>query len=365
MIYPIETLGETRFDLRMIAILITTLYGGWLPGLIVLVSVSLARFLIGGHFLYIGILVNVSTFFIGMVFRSVFLKSTFKYLTATIVVFCYFLIYITILYYSVHFLKITFYLTYFIAFYSTYISLIFVINRLIKNNKQIEEMVYLDKLTTVGQLTASIAHEIRNPISTVRGFIQYLSKDTKDENFKNYSPLILEELDRTNNIITNYLTMAKPERYQLSKIPIHQVIDECVQLMRPFASYANVAIEIRHIEPGYVRGDEQRLRQALINVIKNAIESVDLQGTVSIETHTNKQKEQVEIQIVDSGRGMTSEQLKQIGLPYFTTKTKGTGLGSMITHKIIHEMNGKIEYESELHVGTTVNLTFPLSGIKC
>jgi two-component system, sporulation sensor kinase B len=360
MFYPMDTLGDTHFDLRMIVILILTLYGGWLPGIIVLTSVCIVRYFLGGQYFFIGILVSLGAFFIAVVFRRVFLKSQFRVVTGSLIAACYFIIYITILYLSVHSLDLNFYVIYFLAFYLTYVALIYVIESLIRTNKQVDEMVYLDKLNMIGQLAASIAHEIRNPLATVKGFIQFLSKDTKDEQFKNFSPLIIEELDRTNSIITNYLNVAKPEQFQLSDVPFHNVINSCVQLMRPLASYSNVIIDFDDIDPIYVRGDEHHLKQALMNVIKNGIEAVSDQGTVKIELQPDYSKKIVEISIADDGRGMTPEELKHIGLPYYTTKTKGTGLGSMVTNKIIREMNGSIEYVSEVNRGTIVKISLPL-----
>jgi two-component system, sporulation sensor kinase B len=360
MFYPIETLGETHFDFRMIAILIITLYGGWLSGSIVLGSVTIFRYLIGGDFLQIGITVTIVAFLTAIVFRNPFLNSTHRIIVGALVAICYYMIYFSIIYFTVPFLNIHFYFIYFISSFLTYVALIFVIESLIHINKQFEEMVYVDKLTMIGQLAASIAHEIRNPLSTVRGFIQFLSDETEDEQFKKFSPLILEELDRTNSIITNYLKVAKPEEFQLTTVPLHQVISDCVQLMRPFASYSNVSIEIDNLEPIYVRGDEQHLKQAIMNVIKNGIESIDDQGLIKIGMAEDSYKNIVELTISDNGRGMTTQQLKQIGLPFYTTKSKGTGLGSMVTNKIIREMKGIIEYESEINKGTTVKISLPL-----
>lgn len=364
MFYPIETLGETHFDLRMCAILILTLYAGWLPGGIVLVSVCVIRYMIGGKFFYIGILVSVVAFLITLVFRRLYLKSKSRLAAGSLIIISYFIAYITILYFNVHFLRLSFYLIYFIAFYLTSIALIYVIESLIKINKQFEEMVYVDKLTMIGQLTASIAHEIRNPLSTVRGFIQFLSTDTKDEQLKKYSPLIMEELDRTNSIITNYLKVSKPEPFQLSVVSLDCVINDCVQLMRPFAAFSNVIIHYENKQPFYIQGDEHHLKQAIMNVIKNGIEAITSQGTVTIDLHADHSKNSVEITIKDNGKGMTPDQLKQIGLPFYTTKSKGTGLGSMVTNKIIRELNGSIEYVSEIDKGTVVKIVFPLIDEK-
>ncbi|KON89881.1 sporulation kinase [Sporosarcina globispora] len=360
MFYPIEVLGETHFDLRMVAIMIVTLYTGWLPGSIVMLSTVITRYLIGGQFFFIGIMISILAFVITLSLRRVFLNSKHRMVTGSFILFFYFYLYISIIATSVIFLDTFFYLTYFAAFYLTFIALIFVIESLFRTNKQISEMVYMDKLTMVGQLAASIAHEIRNPLSTVRGFIQYLSQDTADESFKKFSPLIIEELDRTNSIITNYLKASKPEQFHLANVPLHGVIQDCVMLMRPLASYSNVVIEYGNKGPFYVRGDEHHLKQAIMNVIKNGIESVPEKGKIQIVTSADYFHNTVEITIADNGRGMTSEQLENIGLPFYTTKTKGTGLGSMVTNKIIREMHGTIEYDSETGNGTTVKIILPL-----
>lgn len=360
MFYPIETLGETHFDLRMVAIMIVTLYTGWLPGSIVMLSTVITRYLIGGQFIYIGILVSILAFVITLSLRRVFLNSSHRVVTGSFILFFYFYLYISIIAAAVIFLDTFFYLTYFAAFYLTFISLIFVIENLFRTNKQISEMMYMDKLTMVGQLAASIAHEIRNPLSTVRGFIQYLSQDTSDESLKKFSPLIIEELDRTNSIITNYLKVSKPEQFHLANVPLHDVIQDCVLLMRPLASYSNVVIEYADKGPFYVQGDEHHLKQAIMNVIKNGIESVPEKGRIQIFTAADYFHNSIEITIADNGRGMTSEQLENIGLPFYTTKTKGTGLGSMVTNKIIREMQGTIEYDSDIGKGTTVKIILPL-----
>jgi two-component system, sporulation sensor kinase B len=360
MFYPIETLGETHFDLRMVAIMIVTLYTGWLPGSIVMLSTVITRYVIGGQFIFIGILVSILAFVVSISLRRVFLNSKHRVITGSLIVFFYFYLYIAILETAIMFLDTYFYLIYYAAFYLTFIALILIIESLFRTNKQISEMVYMDKLTMVGQLAASIAHEIRNPLSTVRGFIQYLSQDTADENFKKFSPLIIEELDRTNIIITNYLKVSKPEQTNPANVPLHDVIQDCVLLMRPLASYSNVEIEYGNKEPLYVKGDEDHLKQAIMNVIKNGIESVQEKGNISIVISADYFLKTVKIAIADNGRGMTSEQLENIGLPFYTTKTKGTGLGSMVTNKIIREMKGTIEYDSEISKGTTVKITLPL-----
>lgn len=360
MLYPIETLGETHFDLRMIAILVATIYAGFLSGSIVLSCVIISRYLIGGPYVAVGIAVSVLPFVVGILFRKMLLNTHYKLIGSTVIFLIHALIYIIIIKMYIPILHLPFYFTYFTVFYFTFIALVFIIEHLIRTNKQIEEMVYLDKLNMVGQMAASIAHEIRNPLATVRGFIQHLSEDSQDERLMRYSPLILNELDRTNKIITDYLNVAKPSGFQLSRLNLENVIGDCVDLLRPFASYSNTSIFYHKSGTHHIKGDEDHLKQAIMNVIKNGIESIEDQGEILINLKEDPSNQSIMIVISDNGKGMTGDELNKIGLPFYTTKTKGTGLGSMVTNKLIREMGGMIEYESELNKGTIVKIKLPL-----
>ncbi|WP_191561920.1 ATP-binding protein [Metabacillus idriensis] len=360
MAYPIERLGETYFDLRMVFVLIVTLYSGWLSGGIVIIVTCLARYLIGGAFFPVGIVITLGAYLIGLLFRRYFIQSEVRYLSGSIVVGAYFLIYILIIYTNINFLEFNFYLVYFLAFYLSYLSMIFIIESLIKTNKQFDEMLYVDKLRTIGQMAASIAHEIRNPITTVRGFIQYIQHDTKDENLKKFAPLILDELDRTNKIITDYLKLNKPYNHELTKIDIDQVLKDSIELLKPLGFYSNVTLLYHSEDKSAVYGDIQLLKQSLMNVIKNGIESMEHGGEIHISKKTNYLNGTVVIEIVDSGKGMTEEELENLGLPFYTTKSKGTGLGSMITNRLIREMDGTVAYKSNIGKGTSVMITLHL-----
>ncbi|MBN8191298.1 two-component sensor histidine kinase [Bacillus sp. NTK074B] len=364
MLYPIETLGETHFDLRMIAILIVTIYAGLLSGSIVLSCVIILRYFIGGPYVGVGIAVSVLAFVIGMLFRSILLKTQFKLIVSTMIFIIHAILYIIIINMFIPILHLPFYIIYFTVFYFTFLSLVFIIEHLIRTNKQIEEMVYMDKLNMIGQMAASIAHEIRNPLATVRGFIQHLSEDSDDDRLKRYSPLILNELDRTNKIITDYLSVAKPNGFQLSRLNLESIIRDCVDLLRPFAAYSNTSIHFEMAGSHYIKGDEDHMKQAIMNVIKNGIESIEDRGEISINLKEDPFSQSIVMIISDNGKGMTGDQLKKIGLPFYTTKTKGTGLGSMVTNKLIREMGGMIEYESELNRGTVVKIRLPVISQK-
>ncbi|WP_027408320.1 ATP-binding protein [Anoxybacteroides tepidamans] len=360
MFYPIETLGDTHFDFRMLVILIVTLYIGWLAGGICTAVVVVGRILIGGSFVWIGVLVSVVSFVIALLFRPFYRKAENRWGYALIIVLLYFVFYFTVIIHTVFFLKWEFYSIYFVMFLLTYIIIVFLIERLVVYNRQFDEMVYMDKLAMVSEMAASFAHEIRNPITTVRGFIQLLQKDAGDKQLEQFAPLILEELDRANKIITDYLKLAKPADFCLRSIHLNKVLYDCINLLRPLGAFSNVSIEWKVRGNYSVWGDEQYLKQSFLNIIKNAIEAIDKSGTVTITAESLPQQQAVKVVIEDNGKGMTDEELKKIGLPYYTTKTKGTGLGSMIANRLIREMGGTVHYTSRLGKGTRVEITLPL-----
>ena len=362
MIYPIETLLDTNFDMRMVAVMIVTLYGGIYSGFLTTVIVVVFRSLIGGEFILEGVTVTVISFLITALLRSRFNRSNKKVIFGLFILLSYYPIYIFIIYQRVPFLNLEFYIVYFSTFTSTFLALIYIIERLMTANEQIVEAQYLDKLSTVSQMAAAFAHEIRNPITTVRGFIQYISADTNDKKLKEFNPLILDELDRTNKIITDYLQLAKPISEKKTFVNINKLLQDSVELLRPLGSYRNVSLDLTCEGEHDLFCNENYLKQAFINIIKNGIESVDVNigGKVTIIKRQNETTEDIEIIISDNGKGMTEGELNKIGLPYYTTKSKGTGLGSMITARLIREMDGKIHYESTIYVGTTVFISLPM-----
>jgi two-component system sporulation sensor kinase B len=223
-----------------------------------------------------------------------------------------------------------------------------------------EEMVKSEKMKIVGDMAASVAHEIRNPLTTIRGFIHlFASADLDSEKKELYKKICFEELDRSELIIADYLALAKPDPEIVEAIDIHHEVHYLANVLMTYANYHNIEIHVMASEehPFKIQGDRYKFRQALINIGKNAIEAMEGGGT--LELKTSVQNEHAWIILSDNGSGMTPEQMKRLGTPYYSTKEKGTGLGTMVSFSIIKKMNGKIEIKSELGVGTEFNLMFP------
>ena len=229
-----------------------------------------------------------------------------------------------------------------------------------ETKKLYDEMKKLGELKTVSQMAASISHEVRNPLTVVKGFNQLLrNHDLTEEQKDLYIQLSLEELNRAESIIADYLTFAKPSLEHLKTLDLNKEIDYIEQVLNPYATMSNIVIQIeREDHKLHIFGESRELRQALINIMKNGIEAMEPEGKLII--HLKKVKENAVIIIKDTGKGMTTEQIEKLGTPYYSTKDKGTGLGTMVSFSIIKAMKGEIEVDSEIGKGTSFSISIPL-----
>jgi PAS domain S-box-containing protein len=231
-------------------------------------------------------------------------------------------------------------------------------NDITEKKKTEEQLRRQDKLAAVGQMAAGIAHEIRNPLTSMKGYAEFLQLDEKNEERREYLDIILDEADRINEIVEDFLVLAKPKIVQLKEQNIIPIIRNVVTLMEFEARKNSVRI---HFECNYdtiqAECDENRLKQVFLNFIKNGIEAMPNGGDLYVRTALNDG--QIQISIHDTGVGIPEDKLKNIGDPFFTTKKNGNGLGLMVSFKIIESHNGKIYVESEINKGTTFKVILP------
>ncbi|WP_261306094.1 sensor histidine kinase [Paenibacillus andongensis] len=222
-----------------------------------------------------------------------------------------------------------------------------------------QRLVALEKDRMLGQFAATISHEIRNPLTSTRGFLQLL--DQKELSFidhKRYVDLALSGVDQANAILGDYLNYAKPYSNLQEQLELKEEIEAMLRFITPFAADHQVAIHTSHQneEPLYILGESKKLRQCLMNLVKNAIESMPNGGKISLSTC--KLPNAVQISISDTGVGMSKQQLNSLGMPFYTTKEQGTGLGLVVVMSIIKMMNGKISFSSHLNQGTQCSILF-------
>ncbi|QBG48418.1 PAS domain-containing protein [Verrucomicrobia bacterium S94] len=242
--------------------------------------------------------------------------------------------------------------------------------------KALEEQVRRsDQLSSVGTLAAGMAHEIKNPLVTIKTFTQLLPQRYNDEDFrKDFSSLVAHEVERIDGIVNELLSFSKPAKPHLIAMDIQETLDQILKLVHEQLSQNSIKLQNNcKADKSYIMGDAKLLSQAIINLILNAIDAIGENGTLTIGTincayrfATGDSPDRavtrkcIRIQITDNGKGIARENLQKIFDPFFTSKSEGTGMGLSVAHGIISEHHGVIEVDSELGKGTTFYLYMPL-----
>ncbi|WP_017380676.1 ATP-binding protein [Paenisporosarcina sp. TG-14] len=221
-----------------------------------------------------------------------------------------------------------------------------------------QRLLKVEKLQAVEQMGAAISHEIRNPLTSAMGFVQLLEDDSiESKDRTQYLAILKGELESAERVIQDYLTFSKPQIELVEEIDVHVELHHVLNLLQPIANLNSVEVSTKFPSCGLIKGDRQKFHQCFINVMKNSIESMPNGGVLSIETVFTKNN--VLIQVKDTGIGMTEEELVRLGEPYYSTKgTKGTGLGIMVVFSIVKAMKGTIKVQSKFGDGTTFHISF-------
>jgi two-component system sensor histidine kinase HydH len=209
------------------------------------------------------------------------------------------------------------------------------------------------RLSSLGEISAGIAHELRNPMGVIAGYTKLLSKKA-DESLKPTVDAIAKEINVMNRIISDFLSFAKPAEPNISDVDLKGMIKNCVSVLAGGRGDIKANLNINGLPA--IKGDEILLRQAFTNLIQNAIESMPKGGELSIRSSLG---DSIEVSVSDTGPGIAENIVNKIFLPFFTTKDKGTGLGLSIVQKIIVSHGGNIFVESSNN-GTTFRIRFPL-----
>ncbi len=230
-----------------------------------------------------------------------------------------------------------------------------------------------DRLSALGQLSAGLAHEIRNPLGSIKGAVEILQDDYPAGHPKaEFFGILLKEVDRLNDVLTNFLSFARPVSPHLAPVDVRAILTAVEGLISGQARRRQVQIFTSfHSGPSRVMADETLLKQACLNIMLNALEAMPEGGDLTIATQlgpgsaasqAGDRPEWVEVVFDDTGPGIAEEHLGRIFDPFFTTKQDGTGLGLAITHRIIEGHHGTIRVMSQRGKGTTFVVSLPLEG---
>ena len=230
--------------------------------------------------------------------------------------------------------------------------------------KKLEEQVQrADRLSLIGEMTAGMAHEIRNPLMAIRGFAQLQGEDATAPEQKEYNEIIVREVDRMNQLIEQLLYFSRPTLAHLTSVDINAVLKNSLILVEMRAKYARMLFEVdAQAELPLVTANEEQLEQVFLNILINAIQAVDNDGVIKIVSRRHDDLSQVRVSVTDSGPGIDPENMDKLFDPFFTTKETGTGLGLSVAHHIMEIWGGSIAVESTMGEGSTFVLIFPVTG---
>ncbi len=217
-----------------------------------------------------------------------------------------------------------------------------------------------EKMSVLGELAAGIAHEIRNPLTTVKGFLQMGQEKTIK--LDQHIDVLVDEIDRINNIVNELLVIANPTDVIFTNHNINTVVRDVVEMLSIEASLNNIQLNVIDKDQFNTYCNESKLKQVFINIVKNALEAISTDGEVTI-TIADKNEDYFSINFEDNGCGIAENHLKHIGEPFYSVKENGTGLGMTVCFSIIETHKGSIHITSQVNSGTSVEVLLPKSKV--
>ncbi|WEG13213.1 ATP-binding protein [Pullulanibacillus sp. KACC 23026] len=364
MRYPIHFGTGINFDLRNIVLILCVLYGNSYVSVPLYLLMVAYRFFMGGIGSYIS-LSSTTCLLLGLIlykkrYHTLALKKKVLYNISFAVGSA--LIVITVAFFISNESLFSFQKALLSLVLSEAIGMwlmTYFIETTLSNASLQKNMMMAEKLKAISELSASISHEVRNPLTVTKGFLQMLrDPDISLDSRQFYVKISLTELERAEMIINDYLALTKPHKEAVILANLEEDLGYVLNVIKPYSAIHNVNINHRIHNSLLVQYDQNQLRQCLINLMKNCIESMSMNGgTLNVEMVSDDNH--VKIKIEDTGIGMTKEEVNRLGVPYYTTKEKGTGLGMMVAFSAIHAMNGKLNIESEKGKGTVFTIKLP------
>lgn len=363
MSFPVNV-GETaRLDIRFIPLLLGTLYLGFWPGILLSTLIILYRLSLGVSLgFYNTVLVLVLSLPVILYFQKSFIRSKKdkKAVIALGLSFYYCVLGLTIftilIGFSFDYLKVQ--LLHLVFMVAVTLFCIVFIEKIREIHQLRSDVQNSEKLRVISELTSVFAHEIRNPMQVTRGFLQLLDDPDLPHKKKEYIKVSIEELDRANEIIDDFLAFGKPSENLNGKVNAGDQVERVANLIQSFSLNHQVEIKTDIVGDCWIDANPQKINQSLINIMKNAVESMPNGGIIWVACSPDADGF-IRISIKDQGVGMTKQQIDRLGNPYYSLKEKGTGLGMMVSFQIIRSFKGKIFVNSEKGAGTEFIILLP------
>jgi two-component system sensor histidine kinase HydH len=223
------------------------------------------------------------------------------------------------------------------------------------------ELSHQENLARMGELGATLAHEIRNPLAGIKGFAQLIEKKPEGPRTRDSAQRIIAETLRLEELTTDLLAFARSDEFPVTTIQLTEFIEQTMAMVHPEAEHSRITITTDCPQELEIRGNRDRLAQVILNIVRNGLQAMPDGGTLSITASSSGSC--ISIKVTDSGQGINPDDMQKVFEPFFTTKARGTGLGLALCKKIIEEHNGTILIESS-SAGTTVTMVLPVEWRK-
>lgn len=215
-------------------------------------------------------------------------------------------------------------------------------------------------LALAGQIAAGVAHEIKNPLASVRGAVEILTDpNVKEDEKQEFRSIVMHEVRRIDATITDFLQLARPQDPVFLPMDLQEVIMSTLKQLEPQATTKNVTLRFEPAETAPMSGDRERIHEVLLNLLLNAMEASREGDTITVSLHIERNENEAVVNVADQGVGMSPEVLYRVFEPFYTTRSNGTGLGLSLVKAIIEQHAGQIDIQSVEGIGTTVTLRFP------
>ncbi|MBB3114603.1 two-component system sporulation sensor kinase B [Paenibacillus phyllosphaerae] len=368
MTFPSTVQEGILFDARYVIMFFGLLFGGLSTGFILLVEFMMYRLYIGGTGLLPAIIILAITFPFSVYMSQLYRRRMGNVWTLVTAGLGFSAIPLVVLY-LMHPVYVLNNLEFHILVIPVQNSfgiglLISLFNKSVADKELQLRLIHNEKAEAIGQVAASMAHEVRNPLTTVLGFLKLIRDHrASPEKVERFIDISIEEIKRTEQILTDYLAISKPLSQHREQIDLVPQLAAVIELMTPYATMHNVVLNCGQLppKPVWLTATATEMKQMLVNFTKNAIEACSERDRGKVTLSLQLTNKSVSLLIQDNGIGMTEEQVRRLGSIYYSTKTSGTGLGLTFSYQLIRSMDGSVQVHSVPEAGTSFTIWLPLA----